>query len=86
MSLAPSLKLRNLGNIFFSVNSFLPYLRLSTNKFFTVLRLSIDLIETLTKHFIFWLCNMKQLNFWHFNTNSKKFFETVFFFQKEAEN
>ena len=38
-----------------------------------------------TKHFIFWLCNMKQLNFRHFNTNSKKFFETVHFFQKEAK-
>ena len=29
--------------------------------------------------------NMKQLNFRHFNTNSKKFFETVNFFQKEAK-
>ena len=38
-----------------------------------------------SKHFIFWLCNMKQLNFRHFNTNSKKFFETVNFFQKEAK-
>ena len=28
---------------------------------------------------------MKQLNFRHFNTNSKKFFETVNFFQKEAK-
>ena len=27
---------------------------------------------------------MKQLNFRHFNTNSKKFYETVIFFQKEA--
>ena len=27
---------------------------------------------------------MKQLNFTHFNTNSKKFFKTVSFFQKEA--
>ena len=35
-----------------------------------------------SKHFIFWLCNMKQLNFRHFNTNGKKFFETVNFFQK----
>ena len=25
-----------------------------------------------TKHFIFGLCNMKQLNFRHFNTNTKK--------------
>ena len=32
---------------------------------------------------LFWLCNMKQLNFRHFNTNSKKFFETVNFFQEE---
>ena len=32
-----------------------------------------------TKHFIFWLCNMKQLNFRHFNTNSQKLFETNFF-------
>ena len=31
-----------------------------------------------TKHLIFWLCNTKQLNFRHFNTNSKKF--TVNFF------
>ena len=33
----------------------------------------------------FWLCNMKQLNFRHFNTNIKKFFETVNFLQKEAK-
>ena len=33
----------------------------------------------------FWLCNMKQLHFRHFNTNSKKFFETVNFFQKKAK-
>ena len=38
-----------------------------------------------TKHFIFGLCNIKQSNFWHFNTNSKKFFATVNFFQKEAK-
>ena len=25
-----------------------------------------------TKHFIFWLCSMKQLNFRHFNANSEK--------------
>ena len=37
------------------------------------------------KHFILWLCNIKQLNFSHFNTNSKKFFETVNFFLKEAK-
>ena len=30
----------------------------------------------------FWPCNMKHLNFRHFNTNRKKFFETVTFFQK----
>ena len=28
---------------------------------------------------------MKQLNFRHFNTNTKKFFKTVNFFQKEAK-
>ena len=28
---------------------------------------------------------MKLLNFKHFNTNSKKFFETVSFFQKEKK-
>ena len=28
---------------------------------------------------------MKQLNFRYFNTDSKKFFETVNFFQKEAK-
>ena len=38
-----------------------------------------------TKHFTFWLCNMKQLNFRHFNTNCKKSFETVIFFRKEAK-
>ena len=38
-----------------------------------------------TKHFIFWLCNMKQLNFRHCNNESKKFFETVNFFQKEEK-
>ena len=26
-----------------------------------------------TKHLIFWLCNTKQLNVRHFNTNSEKF-------------
>ena len=25
-----------------------------------------------TKHLIFWFCNMKQLNFRRFNTNTKK--------------
>ena len=38
-----------------------------------------------TKHFILWFCNMKQFNFRHFNSNSKKFFETANFFQKEAK-
>ena len=37
------------------------------------------------KHLIFWLCNMQQLTFTYFNTNSKKFFKTVNFFQKEAK-
>ena len=35
-----------------------------------------------TKHFIFWLCNMKQLNFRHFNTNSEKILETLSSFQR----
>ena len=38
-----------------------------------------------TKHLIFWLCNMKQLNFRQFNTNSKKFIVTVNFTQKETK-
>ena len=38
-----------------------------------------------TKHFIFWLCNMKQSNFRHFNTNRKNFIEMVNFFWKEAK-
>ena len=41
-----------------------------------------------TKHLllIFWLCNIKKLNFRHFNTNSKKFTVTVvFFFQRETK-
>ena len=38
------------------------------------------------KHFIFWLCNMKQLNFRHFNTNSKKFFEKSKFFAERSKN
>ena len=37
-----------------------------------------------TKHF-FWLCNVQQLNFRHFNANGKNFFETVNFFRKEAK-
>ena len=39
-----------------------------------------------SKHFIFWLCNIKQLSFRHFNTNSKKFFEIVFFFPETKQN
>ena len=39
-----------------------------------------------TKHFIFWLCNMEQLNFRHFNTNSKIFSETVIFFPQRRKN
>ena len=49
------------------------------------------------KNFIFCLCNMKQLtwpgygllrwlNFRHFNSNSKKFFETVNFFPERSKN
>ena len=41
--------------------------------------------DNTTKLFIFWLCNMKQLNFRHFHTNSNKFFEIVNFLQKEAK-
>ena len=40
------------------------------------------------KHFIFRLCNMKQLtwlNFRHFNSYSKKFFETVNFFSRKKQ-
>ena len=40
---------------------------------------------TLNTSFFNWLCNTKHLNFRHFNTNSKKFFKTVYFFQKEAK-
>ena len=39
-----------------------------------------------TKHFIFWLCSKKQLNVRHFNSNSKKFFETVNSFPETSEN
>ena len=39
-----------------------------------------------SKHFIFWLCNIKQLSFRHFNTNSKKVFEIVFFFPETKQN
>ena len=38
-----------------------------------------------TKHLIFWLCNMKQLNVRHFHTNRKKFTVTVNFSQKETK-
>ena len=38
-----------------------------------------------TKHLIFWLCNMKQLNFKHFNINSKKLTVTVNFSQKDTK-
>ena len=56
MSLVPSLKVANLGNNFFTINSFLPYLRLTVKifqflrlsaKFLAVLRLSVNPIETL---------------------------------------
>ena len=38
-----------------------------------------------TKHLSVWLCNIKQLNFRHFNTNSQKFSVTVNFVQKEQK-
>ena len=38
-----------------------------------------------TKYLIFWLCNTKQLNFRHFNTNSKKFTITVNFFLENKD-
>ena len=38
-----------------------------------------------TKHLSFWLCNMKQLNYRHFNANSKKITATVNFIQKETK-
>ena len=38
-----------------------------------------------TWHFILWLCKMKQFNFRHFNTDCKKFFETVNYSHKEAK-
>ena len=38
-----------------------------------------------TKHLIFWLCNMKQLNFTHFMTNSKKIFEIISVFPGEVK-
>ena len=39
-----------------------------------------------TKHLIFWLCNIKQLNFRHFNTNSKKIFCNSKFYQEGNKN
>ena len=33
-----------------------------------------------TKDLMVWSCNMKQLNFRHFNINTKKFAVTVIFF------
>ena len=39
-----------------------------------------------TKHLIFWLSKTKQLNFRHFNTYSKKIFETVIFFPERSNN
>ena len=57
MSLVPSLKVANLGNNqYFTVNSFLPYLRLTvkifqflrlSTKFLAVLRISVNPIKTL---------------------------------------
>ena len=38
-----------------------------------------------TKHLIFGVCSIKQLNFKHFNTNSKKFTVTVNFIRKETK-
>ena len=38
-----------------------------------------------TNHFIFQLCTMKQLNFRHVNTNSKKFFETMIYFPERSK-
>ena len=35
---------------------------------------------------MFWLSNMKQLNFGHFNTDSKKFTVTVIFFPEQNKN
>ena len=39
-----------------------------------------------TKHLIFWLCNIKQLNFRHFNTNSKKIFCNSKLYQEGNKN
>ena len=39
-----------------------------------------------TKHLIFWLFKMKQLSFWHFNTNSKKnLWNNNFFFPERSK-
>ena len=39
-----------------------------------------------TKHLIFWLCNMKQLNFRRFNTNTKKILWNSTFFPERGKN
>ena len=41
--------------------------------------------DNLTTHLFFWFCNKKQLNFGHFNTSGKNFFERVNFLRKEAK-
>ena len=38
-----------------------------------------------TERLIFWLCDMKQLNFRYFNTNSKKFTVTVNSFSRKNQ-
>ena len=45
----------------------------SVLKYIGVLVESLTGGTTITLNLIFWLCNMKQLKFGHFNTNSKKF-------------
>ena len=49
------------------------------------LYLSFSRQTTILNTSFFWFCNMKQLNLRYFNSNSKKIFETVIFFQKEAK-
>ena len=39
-----------------------------------------------TKHLFFWLYNIKQLIFCHFNTNIKKFVVTLFFSHKQTNH
>ena len=46
---------------------------------------NLGYLDNTTKHFMFCLSNMKQLNFRHFNTNSKKFTVTVIFFQNKTK-